>query len=467
MTSATLPPADLIAGPGIVITQDSRRTILRDAWIAATAGTITYVGPESGLPPLAPAGEHLDAAGQFIFPGFIDTHTHLYQTLMKGLGDDMGLRVWLERLTFRTIPHLTRADTYLGALVGLCEAIRSGTTTVLDFFVNVTNHETWEGIAQAFAETGVRGYLAFGLADAAPSRTTQPLEEQLADIRAWAATNRLPLLKPMLGPGTCWVMTPAGLARVREEANRTGLPITLHLNEAVQDCAQSVAQYGEHSVPLLERVGFLGPDVVLAHCCYMTDEDIAILARTGASVATNPISNMYLGNVFARIPEMLAAGVNVSLGPDGAASNNTQDMLEALKALALVQKGRWEDAAKMTAQQALDIATLGGARALGRQHDLGSLEPGKRADFFLFDPRDVRCGPWHEPVSALVYSGSEHNVTATVVEGRVLMRNRRILVLDESALVEEAQAQAISLRERAGTGSLLAGRPYMRVEAAT
>jgi len=460
----TMAAADLIAGPAIIITQDPRRSILRNAWIAVSSGAITYAGPEAGLPALAPGGERLDATGQFIVPGFIDTHTHLYQTLMKGLGDDMGLMIWLDRLTLPTIPHLTAGDCYLGAAIGLSEAIRSGTTTVLDFFVATEDHDLWEGIARAYRQTGIRGYLGLGIADNLPRRTTQPLEGQLADIREFAAASTVPLLSPMLGPGSCWSMTPEGFARVREEANRTGFPITLHLNEAIYDCEENFNRYGKHTVPMLEEAGFLGPDVVLAHCCYLTDEDIGILARTGASISTNPVSNMYLGNMFARIPALLEAGVTVGIGPDGAASNNTQDMLEALKFCALVQKGHSEDAAKLTAQQVLDIATLGGAKSLRRLNDLGSIEPGKRADFFLFDPRDVRSGPWHEPVSAVIYSGSERNITATVVDGKVLMRDRVLQVVDEPRLVAEAQSAADALRERAGTGRLLEGRPYVRSE---
>jgi 5-methylthioadenosine/S-adenosylhomocysteine deaminase len=460
MSSPQIPDAELIAGPAIVITQDARRSILRDAYVASTGGRITYIGDASGLPPLAPGGERLDASGQFVVPGFIDTHTHLYQTLMKGLGDDMGLMVWLDRLTLPTIPHLTGTDCYLGAVIGLTEALHSGTTSVLDFFVATEYHGLWDGIARGYRETGVRGFLGLGIADNLARRIRQPLEEQLADIYAFEKANVDPLLTVMLGPGSCWAMTREGFERLRAEADRTGIGMTLHLNEAVYDCEENVKRYGEHTVPMLERLGFLGPDVVLAHCCYLTDEDITILARTGAAVATNPISNMYLGNAFVRLNALLDAGVTVGIGPDGAASNNTQDMFEAIKLAALVQKGRWEDAAKVTAQQALDIATLGGARSLRMQDDLGSIEPGKLADFFLFDPRDVRSGPWHEPVSAIVYSGGERNVTTTVVDGRVVMRDRVPVGIDEAALVAEAQGAADALRERAGTGALIAARPY-------
>lgn len=459
------PPADLIVGPSYVVTQDPNRLILRDAFVATAGTTIIYVGPEAGLPPLAPGGTRIDGSGQFIVPGFIDTHTHLYQTLMKGLGDDMKLLEWLDRLTFPSIQVLKEAHTYFGATIGLAEAIRSGTTTVLDFFVATSRTETWKGISRGYAATGVRGYLGFGLADVSPRRPDAlTLDDQLRAIHAYVDTGDMPpLLSPMLGPGVPWSVSPDGFATLRREADRYGWPMTLHIHEIENDEAVCLEMYQTRALHILEDAGWLGPDVVLAHCCYFSEEDVQIAARTGAAVSTNPISNMYLGNKPAPIPEMLAAGVTVSLGADGAASNNTQDMFEALKMVALVHKGSSEDAARITAQQALDIATLGGAKALQMEDRLGSIEAGKLADFFLFDPRSLRSGPWHEPVSTIVYSGGEMNVTATIIDGRVRMQDGVLMGIDERALIAEAQAAADDLREAAGTGKLLAARPYSRV----
>jgi 5-methylthioadenosine/S-adenosylhomocysteine deaminase len=210
-------------------------------------------------------------------------------------------------------------------------------------------------------------------------------------------------------------------------------------------------------VPFLERIGLLGPDVLHAHCVQLTEEDCEILARHGACVSYNPVSNMYLGSGVPPIPRLLELGVTVGLGADGAASNNSQDMLEALKIAALLPKVAWRDPAIFTASDAVRLATSGGAAALGRD-DFGALEPGKRADLFIFDPLHAKSIPVHDPVSTLVYASGEANVRTTIVGGKVVLDDRRIIGVDEQAILREAQSLAEQLSERAGTRRRLAGR---------
>ena len=233
--------------------------------------------------------------------------------------------------------------------------------------------------------------------------------------------------------------------------------MTLHTDEVVFDSQESLRRFGQRTVPFLDRIGFLGPDVLHAHCVQLTDEDCQILARHGGCVSYNPVSNMYLGSGVPPIPQLLDIGVTVSLGADGAASNNSQDMLEALKVGALLPKVHWRDPAIFTAADAVRIATTGGAAALGRD-DFGSLELGKRADLFIFDPRHAKSIPVHDPISTLVYSSGESNVRTTIVGGRVVLDDGRIVGVDEPAILREAQSLAEQLAATAGTRRRLQGR---------
>jgi 5-methylthioadenosine/S-adenosylhomocysteine deaminase len=233
--------------------------------------------------------------------------------------------------------------------------------------------------------------------------------------------------------------------------------LSLHTDEVLFDSQESLRRFGQRTVPFLDSIGFLGPDVLHAHCVQLTEEDCHILARNRGVVSYNPVSNMYLGSGVPPIPRLLDLGVTVGLGADGAASNNSQDMLEALKVGALLPKVAARDPAIFTAADALRVATSGGAAAMGRT-DFGSLEPGKRADLFIFDPRHAKSIPVHDPVSTLVYSSGQVNVRTTVVGGRVVLDDRHIVGVDEDAILDEAQALAEELSELAGTRTRLQGR---------
>jgi len=252
-------------------------------------------------------------------------------------------------------------------------------------------------------------------------------------------------------------MEEQSLRAVRRMADDRGLRISLHTDEVNYDSAETLRRFGQRTVPFLDRIGFLGPDVLHAHCVQFTEEDCAIVARHGGCVSYNPVSNMYLGSGVPPIPRLLELGVTVSLGADGAASNNSQDMLEALKVGALLPKVAWRDPAIFTAADSVRVATTGGAAALGRD-DFGSLEPGKRADLFIFDPLHAKSIPVHDPVSTLVYSSGEVNVRTTIVGGRVVLDDRRIVGVNEDAVLREAQSLAEQLSEIAGTRARLGGR---------
>jgi 5-methylthioadenosine/S-adenosylhomocysteine deaminase len=233
--------------------------------------------------------------------------------------------------------------------------------------------------------------------------------------------------------------------------------ITIHLDEVRFDSEESQRRFGLRSLPYLDSIGFLGPDVLHAHGVWLDAADVELLAKRNCPLSYNPVSNMYLGSGIPPIVDLVQAGVRLSLATDGAASNNSQDMIEALKLGALLQKVARCDPTVLTAPQVLRLATVGGADALGRP-DLGHLAPGLRADFFLFDPRHPRSTPLHDPISTLVYSGAEHNVVTTVAAGRVVLEDGRITTVDEPALLERVQAAALDLSRRAGTDALVRQR---------
>lgn len=459
---------DLLVLGGTIVTARPDGFVIDNGAIAVSGDKIVDIGPKDSLEPGYAAARTIAADGALVFPGLVDTHTHLYQTLLKGLGDDLPLMEWLDACTLPSIPHLTPRMCYVAAALGCIESLRSGCTTLFDYMVDHPNADVYDAILQALQDVGIQGVLGRGLRDRQPENVSLPqpgMDDQLADCVRLVETYGP--RRVWLTPGATWAMEEESLRAARRLATERGMRISLHTDEVVFDSQESMRRFGQRTLPFLERIDFLGPDVLHAHCVQLTDEDCAILARHDGKVAYNPVSNMYLGSGVPPIPKLLDLGVTVSLGADGAASNNSQDMLEALKIGALLPKVAWRDPAIFTAADALRIATSGGALALGRD-DFGSLETGKRADFFVFDPQHAKSIPVHDPVSTLVYSSGQVNVRTTVVGGRVVLDDRRIVGLDEAAILREAQSLAEQLSERAGTRARLKGRwTRRRTEAPT
>jgi 5-methylthioadenosine/S-adenosylhomocysteine deaminase len=444
-------PVDLLILGATVISGRRNTGYLRDGGIAIAGDSILAVGPRQQVRSEYSAAHTIDADGMLVFPGLVDTHTHLYQTLLKGLGDDLPLMEWLDACTLPHIPHLTPRMCYVAAALGCIESLRSGCTTIFDYMVDHPDTQVYDAILQAFDDVGIQGILGRGLRDRqteAVQVSLPGIEQQLADCVRLADTYGPK--RVWITPGATWAMQEQSLRAARSMASERGMRISLHTDEVDYDSAENLRRFGRRTVPFLDSIGFLGPDVLHAHCVQLTEGDCQILARAGGSVAYNPVSNMYLGSGIPPIPRLIELGVNISLGADGAASNNSQDMLEALKIGALLPKVAWRDPAIFTAGDALRVATRGGASALGRD-DFGTLEPGKRADLFIFDPLNAKSIPVHDPVSTLVYSSGEVNVHTTIVGGRVVLDARRIVGVDEDAILREAQSLAEELTVVAGT----------------
>ncbi|MDQ6672555.1 MAG: amidohydrolase [Chloroflexota bacterium] len=449
---------DLLILGGTIVTARHDGAVVADGAIAIRGESIAALGPRSELEGRFEAGRTLHADRQYLFPGLVNTHTHLYQTLLKGLGDDLPLMEWLDACTLPSIPHLTRRMCYVAAALGCIESLRSGCTTVFDYMIDHPDTWVYDAILEAFEHVGIQGILGRGLRDRLPENTPMVLPSlaaQLADCARLVETYGP--RRVWLAPGATWAMRSDSLRAVRRLASERGMRISLHTEEVLFDSQESLRRFGERTLPFLDRIDFLGSDVLHAHCVHLTEEDCNILARHQAAVSYNPVSNMYLGSGVPPIPRLLDLGVTVGLGADGAASNNTQDMLEAVKVGALLQKVAARDPAIFTAADALRLATSGGAAALGRD-DFGTLEEGKRADLFIFDPHQARSIPVHDPISTVVYSAGQMNVRTTIVGGRVVLDDRRIVGVDEGAILHEAQSLAEELSVLAGTRARLHGR---------
>jgi 5-methylthioadenosine/S-adenosylhomocysteine deaminase len=454
MTASEAPrtPCDLLVTAAGVVTVDPADTIVRPGAVAVSGDRIVAVGSPDALADTYAPRRQIDAPACWIFPGLVNTHNHLWQTMLKGLGDDMGLIDWIQRLLVPTMPLIDDELAYLGSALGALESARSGCTTVLDFMHHFPRLSLYDETIRAFEEIGGSLVMARTLRDNVGSATAAygedlTLEQQLQHLEA--LLERYGRDRVWAAPGTVWGMTVDGLKRVRVLADRLGLLLTIHMNEVPFDSEESVRRNGMRSVPLLASIGYLNDDVLNAHGVWNDDEDIRLLAKHRCAVSYNPVSNMYLGSGVPPIVKMREAGVRLSLATDGAASNNSQDMIEALKLGALLQKVAHKDSTVVTAPEILRMATVGGADALHRP-DLGSLEPGKRADFFLFDPRRPKSTPLHDPISTLVYTGGEQNVVTTVAAGRVILEDGAITTVNEGELLARAQAAADRLARQAG-----------------
>jgi 5-methylthioadenosine/S-adenosylhomocysteine deaminase len=361
--------------------------------------------------------------------------------LYRGLADDLALKEWLEKYIFpaeaKTVsPEFVRAGTRLAAL----EMIRSGTTTFADMYYFE------EEIAKETKAAGLRAVLGqtviqFPVADAKTPQ--EALVRASAFIEAFKDD---PLITPAVAPHAMYTLDGPTLTAARDVARRYGVPTLIHVAETRDEARTALERGAMSPVAYLDVLGFLDDAVLAAHGVWVSDADIATLRARGVGVSHNPESNMKLASGAAPVPAYLAAGVAVGLGTDGAASNNDLDMFEAMRMASLLHKLQSGDPRVVGARTALEMATIGGARALGMAAQIGSLKPGKRADVIVVDMTAARQTPMYDPISHLVYTTRGDDVRTTIVHGRVLMRDRRVLSLDEAAVLREARAWADKVR---------------------
>lgn len=447
----------LITG-ATIITMNQEREILADGAICIEGDRIAAVGPTAAMRARYPRADEIDCTGRVIIPGMINTHTHLFQTLLKGLGDDKVLHEWFESMTGPSAVHLTEGDCYAAARHGCVESIRSGVTTLVDFMYVHPRPRLTDAVIRAFQETGLRGIVARGFCtvgadEGVPVELIEKIDDALADVRRLVAAHNHPDSRVQVGVAPCmiWTVDEESMKKTRALADETGALITIHVSETPFEIENSLKRFGMRDLPKMDEVGLLGQDVLAVHCVQCDSPDVDILAKHDVKVSHNPCSNMYLASGFAPIPEMLEKGVTVSLGCDGPASNNNSNMIQTLKFAALLHKGYHRDATIITAEKVLELATIDGARAIGLDGEIGSIEAGKKADIVIMRFDNPFITPAHHPVSALVYSALGNEPETVLIDGQIVMRNRVVTTADEAEVIREAQQAANSLAERAGT----------------
>jgi 5-methylthioadenosine/S-adenosylhomocysteine deaminase len=417
--------ADLVLTGGTVITCDDDDRVIDDGALAIVGSQLAAVGRTADVTAAVPDAPTRPLDGAIVLPGLINAHTHLAMTLFRGLADDVNLEGFLARIMPAEGAVLCVDSVRDGVRLAAAESLMGGVTTALDMYfwdVEAAEEAATAGfrLAGGPAFLGMTGPEGRGF-DAQLDRAGALWGEVPASLGHWAH------------PHSVYTLDPDQLARVATAARAAGARIHTHAAESPGEVSMVLESRGMRPVELLDSLGLLGDDVVLAHAVHLSDAELARVAQSGTSVAHCPASNLKLASGIARIPELLAAGVPIGLGTDGAASSNDLDLFAAMRLAALIHKGHSGDATVMTAHQVLRSATIGGATLLGAAHRLGSLEPGKQADLVVLDAGAPHLTPSYDPVGTVVYAAGRGDVTDVWVDGRQVVDNRRLTTIDVAA----------------------------------
>lgn len=418
-----------------IIPMDGGTQIIEKGYIIIENGFIKEMG--NGETDAVGYDKVIAGENKLVLPGFINTHTHAAMTLLRGYADDLPLKEWLETKIWPLEDKLTPEDIYWGTMLAITEMVKSGTTTFADMYFAM------DEVAQAVDKTGIRACLSRGMVGVGP-QAEQAIVDSKELTRKWHNRGDGRIIT-MLGPHAPYTCPPDYLARVADLAADLGIGVHIHLAETQGEVKDIVRQYGKTPVQLLKDTGLFKNHVLAAHCVHLTAEDIALLAESSVAVAHNPESNMKLASGIAPVPEMLAAGLTVALGTDGASSNNDLDMMQEMRTCALLHKVNSMDPTVLPAYKTLEMATVNGAQALGLENRIGILQPGYLADMIVIDLNTAHHIPRYDVTANLVYSGQANDVETVIINGRVIMENRRILTLNEEEVLTQAKKIAARL----------------------
>lgn len=420
----------------LIITMDENDTvkqgdiILKNNIIDKVAPTGTETDGES-------FAFEIDGRDCVVMPGLINTHGHAAMVLMRGYADDLPLMHWLEEKIWPLEAKLKPEDVYWGAMLSILEMLKSGTTTFTDMYFFM------DEVAKAVEETGIRAFLSRGLIGTG-SQSNIALTESKAFYQEWdgAANDRI---RVMIGPHAPYTCPPNYLKKVIGLAEEINAPVQIHLAETVDELMRCQKDYGLSPVHLLQKTGLLKEKVLAAHCVHLSEEDIEILAENNVNVAHNPGSNLKLGSGIAPLPALLAKGITVGLGTDGAASNNNLDMLEEIRLAALLHKGYAKDPTLISASEALGLATRNGGKALFSEGQIGVIKEGYKADLIILDLNKPHLCPRHDLIAHIVYAAQPGDIKTVIIDGNIVVEEGRAVKIDETRVMHEAQKRALSL----------------------
>lgn len=397
----------------------------------------------------------IDAAGKAIIPGLVNGHTHLFQTFIRGVSDDLPLSQWLRQIIWPASLAMEEEDFYLAAMIGCIENLKSGATYIMDHHYVHTHSGNDHGVLRAMEESGIRGHMARGGVDLSyEPRLRESIEDifnntdELLDHWQGAADGRIAIA---MGPLNLYGCSEEFLKQAAKYSERNGLITHIHVAETKDQIDNTMERFGLRNLELVEAVGMLGKHTQVVHGVWLNDAELELLQKYDATVIHCPVSNMYLASGVARVPEMLDRGINVALGTDGPGSNNCQDNLEVLKFTACLHKVDQLDSTLLPPMQVLEMATRNGAKAVGREHDLGSLEPGKKADIVIIELQKAHIAPIHRVSSAIVYNANGNDVDSVFVNGELVVHRGKCVLVDEEEIIRRAQTRVDWLRQKLST----------------
>jgi 5-methylthioadenosine/S-adenosylhomocysteine deaminase len=434
--------ASLIISNGIVITVDGTRRVLNPGSVAINGTDIVAVDTPAAIAARYKASQTIDATGKVVMPGLINTHTHAAMVMYRGLGNDLNLMDWLQKYIFpaegKTVsPEFVR----IGTRLALLEMIQSGTTTYCDMYYFE------EEVARVTKAAGLRGVLGQTVIEF-PVPDARTPADALRRTEAFAKEFvKDDLITPSLAPHSVYTLDAKTLTATSELAKRLNIPIQIHLAETQAEIGMSQERHKMRPVAILDSLKFWAPITIGAHGVWINEQEISLLKQRNVGISNNPESNMKLSSGTAPVVAYRKAGVNVGVGTDGAASNNDLDMFEAMRQAAFQQKLVTMDPTAISAPEALEMATIAGARAIGQQARIGSLEVGKRADVIIVSLARPRQQPVFDPISQIVYASRGDDVETTIVNGKVLMRDRKVLTLNEANVLADARKAADLVRK--------------------
>lgn len=424
---------DLIINNGTVVTMDAQKRIVENGAVAVAKNKIVAIGSSAEILKKYSSKQIINAEDKFVIPGLINTHTHVPMTLLRGIGGDLDLNDWLTKYIFPAeAKNVNEQFVRAGARLGLAEMIRGGTTTFCDmyYFEDAVADETYKA--------GMRGVLGETVIQFPVADNKTPAEALVYSEKYINKWKNNPLVIPAIAPHAPYTVSTADLLKVKTLADKLNAPVIIHVAETEKELSDISKQYGARPVEYLNKIGFLNNRVIAAHTVHITDAEIDILKNKNVGAAHCPQSNMKLASGVAPITQMLLKDVAVGLGTDGAASNNDLNLWEEMDTAAKLQKVFMKDPKVLSAEEAFEMATIRGARALHLENKIGSLEAGKFADIVIVDADSLNQTPYYNVYSSLVYAAKAGDVRTVIINGKIVMRDKNLLTLNESAIKIDA-----------------------------